>query len=263
MNTDKLVPIDFSRNITRAVTGDVVWNNYMKIEFSLTEDSAAKANSGGADGVFFVVSFADRPNTGNQPVGDDVVVSVKWDDGEYQPYRLATSFSWIFTRHGPNAESWKPNHAAMLKQWQASQLTEEAKRMDNIARNGNDGDHYDKPTFTQAQCDAGEFPAVGSRVMYLAGTGIKKENGTFTKGYWDETTIIAHHNDMTWLDTHGIQSDITIKPIQTAEQKAIDNMCYAMEMQNGSPKSVYKRYSAPVIEAIKAGKVHGIKWVGE
>jgi hypothetical protein len=90
-----------------------------------------------------------------------------------------------------------------------------------------------KPTFTQAQADAGEQAAIGSRVMYLAGTGIKKEDGTFTKGYWDETTIIARHNDMTWLDTHGIQSDIEIKPIQTAEEKLMTALWDTIEQNDG------------------------------
>lgn len=141
MNKDKLIPIDFSRNITPPVAGDTMWNDYLKVEFDLTESAASLLSDDGNDPALFVVSFADRPNTGKQPVGDDVVVDA-WHESNCYTER-AGDLTWLIDEGLPLAK-WKPNHDAMLKQWQAEQLTEEAKRMDNIAMNGNDGDHYEE-----------------------------------------------------------------------------------------------------------------------
>jgi hypothetical protein len=277
MDIKKMIPIDFSRKITPFVMGDKLLNAGTGRHFEIDDKgqlSAFNKYDKEDKGVYFVSSFADRPNTGTQPVGDDVVVDVKFNNKYHED--TATSYRWALGIVGScDIFCWKPNHAAMLKQWQAEQLEEahdialqadvivsklkensaiktlkqlnysyccgeywkppigkkpdfshiekahyvalQVEAMDNAPRIVERRNR--KPTFTQAQADAGEFPAVGSRVMYLAGTGIKKDDGTFTKGYWDETTIIAHHNDMTWLDSHGIQSDIDIKPIQTDEDR--------------------------------------------
>jgi hypothetical protein len=121
MNIKNLIPIDFSRNITRAVSGDVIWNNYMKLEFILTEDSAALANSGDADGVFYVVSFADRPNIGKQPVASGGFIKAYYD-GDWHS-EVSDLCDWDVDESDSKyvITKWKPNHASTLKQWQAEQ----------------------------------------------------------------------------------------------------------------------------------------------
>ncbi len=135
MSTEKMIPIDFSRNITPFIIGDKFYSSsdgiefYAKTEFDL---EVLNDNSGIKRPHLFVVSFADRPNTGTQPVGDDVVVDFFMTDGDERT-ELANSFPW---QRKPKSgfyiiKTWKPNHAAMLANYQQSQLAEEAKRMDN------------------------------------------------------------------------------------------------------------------------------------
>jgi hypothetical protein len=117
MNTKELIPIDFSRNITPVVPRDVIYSKLSGNEFIANDADAARFNNDEFDPKFyFVVSFADRPNTGTQPVGDDVVVDMNClCDPE-----KAKSISW--SSEYQRDDSWKPNKDAMLKQWQTEQL---------------------------------------------------------------------------------------------------------------------------------------------
>ena len=157
MNTDKLVPIDFSRKITPFVAGDIVSHPDNK-EFTLDSGGANKVNEGLFDD-YFIVSYADRPNTGKQPVGDDVVVDMGFGDSdpaeetgracEYEFGPLTAEEDKIYT--------WKPNHAYVLKQYQESLLAEEAELMDDIAMNG--GEHYEQAHHVALQTEAlGDAP---------------------------------------------------------------------------------------------------------
>lgn len=264
MSTDKLIPISYVKKFTPLIVGDVLYNSEAGLEYTINGNDGQLENCND-DNRFndrmLIVSFADRPNTGKQPVGDDVMIDADFD---YLCENIpASSVSWEDSGGTVGVgETWKPNHAAMLKQYQAERAKGEMSEFYGML--GVDGaasykstcePQPETPTFTQAMDDAGESPPVGSE---------------FEEAATDNTMVArASFGDYVWatIKNSGFKpktlSIAEIKPIQTAEDKAVDAMCYAMEMQNGSPKSVYKRYSAPVIDAIKAGKVHGVKWVGK
>ena len=72
------------------------------------------------------ISFADRPNTGTQPVGDDVVVDVVYDGGTKHTVK-AKDPGWLTeeTENTAATTSWKPNHAAMLADYKKTQEPKE------------------------------------------------------------------------------------------------------------------------------------------
>jgi len=155
MDTKTMIPIDFSRKITPFVLGDILYSESIDESFEIDEEDQAAAFNLKYTGVtihdndYFVVSFADRPNTGTQPVGDDVMINVDFDHlCENIP---ASSVFWEGEGGAIGVgETWKPNKESMLKQYQAEQLEQEAKRMDNITMNGNDGEHYEKANIEKA-----------------------------------------------------------------------------------------------------------------
>jgi len=126
MNKDEMLPISYVKKITPLVAGDG-W-----------ADSSGRSgiiNSGNIGGFndddccrskCFITSFADRPNTGKHPVGDDVVVDCILRNGKppaENDNRIARGFNWgIKTEFSSDVISWKPNKDAMLKQYQAEQL---------------------------------------------------------------------------------------------------------------------------------------------
>lgn len=144
MDISKLIPIDFSRNITPFVIGDEIYNKSFNLKFKIhgRDGQLESCNTPASDdNNFFVVSYADRQNTGTQPVGGDVFVDADWGSGNENKEIKASALIWEIDSNS-NIETWKPNHEAMLEQWQTKQLVEESERMNNIAMNGNDGDHY-------------------------------------------------------------------------------------------------------------------------
>jgi len=160
MDIKKLIPIDFSRNITPFVVGDVYWNNFLEFELTMDQQEADEFNNadpGSEFNTYFIVSFAGRPNTGKQPVGDDVIVDILFEDTDTHTL-TSNNVNWfirgVLDECGFLIKSWKPNLAAMLKQYQAEQLAEEAKRMDNITMNGNDGEHYEQDHHIALQVEA-------------------------------------------------------------------------------------------------------------
>ncbi len=158
MDITKLVPIDFSRKITPFIAGDFIFNSRARHQFNLSDTlQISKFNSGEFENpenlgdVFYVISYADRSNTGKQPVSDDVVVdrvleSTDDDDANVKTCKAKSEWctDWELKHEEANIKTWKPNHAAMLKQHQESLLAEEAERMNNVARNGNCGEHYNE-----------------------------------------------------------------------------------------------------------------------
>lgn len=117
---NNMIHIDFSRNITPFVMGDKLYNAEAKRHFVIDDKDqlAAFNNHNEKDkDKYFVVSFAERPNTGKQPVGDDIMVNIKNEPTAYR------ADSPLIVWESPEFDaSWKPNHSAMLKQWQAGQL---------------------------------------------------------------------------------------------------------------------------------------------
>ncbi len=144
MNTDKLVPLDFSRKITPFVLDDKLFNTRTGNPFIIDcplQLAAFNTFDNTDEGVYFVVSYADRPNTGKQPVDDDVTLDVYYK-GKWHA-RRAGHCAWGIDGDSSDISKWKPNHYAALNRYQASIADKEDERMNNIARNGNDGDHYD------------------------------------------------------------------------------------------------------------------------
>lgn len=74
-----------------------------------------------------------------------------------------------------------------------------------------------KTVFTREAQKAGGLPPIGAKYLYLAGAGIKKPEGGFTSGYWDETFNIAYYDDLVWIKSHGVQE------LESHKFKAIDN----------------------------------------
>lgn len=199
----------------------------------------------------FIKSFADRPNTGKQPVGDDVFIT----------YKLVGIAPWVHPEQAKDIDWskkiinsydmtwWKPNHAAMLKQWQAEQLTEEAKRMDNITMNGNDGDHYEQAIFTQSMKDSGSRLTIG--MHYLDDSGDRCEYVGISA-----SSIIGRYVDMNNVrsDHLSISDGDDIKPIQTAEDKAIWQFDRVLTCRMDASQ---------IVKSIKDGMIRGVKWVGE
>jgi hypothetical protein len=257
MDIKKLVPIDFSRNITPPAAGDWIWNDYLKVQFLLTESAASLISGGDENPALYVVSFADRPNTGTQPVGDDVVVDTYWDDGDDRECcQSANGHEWSLSdpTFDEHIAHWKPNHAAMLKQWQAEQLlpqpvgdgihddTESLQAHLDAGRGipqgskGNSfvtskpldvsglGDEpsaafpFDKPTFTQSMKDSGSRLTIG--MHYLDDSGDRCEYVGISS-----SSIIGRYVDMNNVrsDHLSISDGDLIKPIQTAEERLTSN----------------------------------------
>ena len=121
MNTSSMIPISYVKSITPLVMGDVV----------MTKGGAiVTINSGGedwnetdkADDLWWLKSFADRPNTGKQPVGDDLFVDVVTGVNNPRPAD-ASDFQYWWT--DGTIKTWKPNHAAMLADYKKTQEPKE------------------------------------------------------------------------------------------------------------------------------------------
>lgn len=136
MNTDNLIPISFVKNFTPLFVGDEIYNSKEPITFVIDGggEQVLNLNEYIPEGVFFLKSFADRPNTGKQPVGDDVVVDTSWLS---QPAH-ASGAGWELDPELSCNETWKPNHAAMLKQYQAEQALQSLKEGDVITASSRD-----------------------------------------------------------------------------------------------------------------------------
>jgi hypothetical protein len=298
MNTKEMLPISYVKKFTPLVEGDVLFYNDGGYEFTLNNDKqVALYNDKDADKYYSLFSFAGRPNTGTQPVGDDVEVDRNWNPH----YSMkAKDVNWVIGSaslrgQGVTDETWKPNHAAMLKQWQAEQAkgatwnvkeshvphgcvpsdlempdpsvneSSDGSRIGNIGNilhnmscsmvGENEQNEFggyasfcwelgvklkertsavraEPPTFTQAQCDAGELPAVGAECIF-SWTDCELLNGL---EIGDTIKVIAHFdNNGTKIavfthecdDSNGQGEGVFVcmggprafKPIQTAEEK--------------------------------------------
>lgn len=110
MNTDKLIPIDFSRNITPPIYGDHVWDEVRKYDFHISEENLTKICGRESNNNLYVISFASRPNTGTQPVADDISTDALFD-GKWLDGIKANMYGWHLDE---GITKWKLNHAALL-----------------------------------------------------------------------------------------------------------------------------------------------------
>ena len=105
--------------------------------------------------------------------------------------------------------------------------------------------------FTQAMADNGELPVVGMECCY----------SSLNRIVWNKCTIIAYYDGFVWTSDNGIRqlSLTAFKPIDTRtdKEKAIDNLMFFGDQGQDSDGANFN------LEAIIAGKIHGVKWVGE
>ena len=121
VNTDNSIPISYVKKFTPLVVGDGWENSITDSVGFISEDDVSWFNRFNSEGLC-IKSFVDRPNTGTQPVGDDVVVNIihsNYSPGLYKD--KSSNWIWGINPRGPSIKSWKPNHAAMLKQYQSEQ----------------------------------------------------------------------------------------------------------------------------------------------
>ena len=125
MDITKLVPIDFSRKITPPVIGDKIYNSQTDTTFIIDgEDSQVEnlkyKHKSFDTSHFYVICYADRPNTGKQPVGDDVVVDCVY--GSESGTDVVSEFFWgdDGDKSTSDLTTWKTNHAYMVKAYQES-----------------------------------------------------------------------------------------------------------------------------------------------
>jgi len=154
---DFLIPISYVKKFTPLVVGDTLLGvarseDKFSHQFNISAGMVEEFNNGHLHGDYFVVAFADRPNIGKQPVSDDVVVDASHEVNNYTA--LASHLIWIIDgNNGP--VSWKPNRAAMLKQYQAStkSLANSLPYPLNKVK-VNDDDHYEQAHHITLQIEA-------------------------------------------------------------------------------------------------------------
>ena len=122
-----------------------------------------------------------------------------------------------------------------------------------------------KPVFTQAMADNGELPQVGMEFL------IKNKNATESwaqpdfhpakmKAIGDELFIIESLPECNGLkESVGTINDYLFKPIDTRtdKEKAVD------DIRKITQPDKLTEVEWDIVVAIKSGKIHGAKWVGE
>jgi len=103
-----------------------------------------------------------------------------------------------------------------------------------------------KPVYTQAMCDAGELPPVGSEFMHkgekVECISTSDEEGGVVTFLNDARNIECCWNNDTWVRAIDTRTD---------EQKCVDNMMYAYRKGESM---------ADVLSEIKKGYIHGVTW---
>jgi len=266
----KKIPVGWlkEKGIKLAV-GDVVIGSLCggDEEYILDETGVKALNKPNQFDGYYLISFADRPNTGKQPVGGDVMVNI---ENEAIAYRADSPL--IVWESLEFDTSWKPNFDALRELYEKE--TAMQKSADEIEK-GNKvvimDLHTPKPAFTKAMSDADMMPSVDTVCVMApsrdAGHGrcgfiatpehvglIVKIEHVFTSRTGIE--LAAWTTDDGKLKG-GVCSAIAFDAIQTDEEKAIDNLSASIFMNESS------NIPSDILTAIKAGKIHGVKWVGE
>lgn len=260
MNIKTLVPIDFSRKITPFINGDIIYNSSLDKIFEI-DGLHQKKSDFNNDSIalcdhMFVVSYADRPNTGKQPVADDVIVDYTCVSGAGGTI-ICQDLVCDITDSCGDTKSWKPNHAAMVEAYQLEEAKHD-ERMNNIVHNESDGEHYkaiaaittleglgwvhdggekwelgsskkkemedmvksifEKPIFTKAMHDAGELPMVGMIANYGVHSNVEILKIRYNGSFDVAAYMITKGEDQFNVKWCALDD---IKPIQTDEDKLI------------------------------------------
>lgn len=185
----------------------------------------AHANVGDEEFDLFRISdFAWRTNTGVKP---EFVGEVELMDGNHNTgVKHSSKVNWEKHPQAGDASicQWRPHLPAAIQ----TETPEEKEAFEAINKSPYDvGAHVSdasKPVYTQAMCDAGEFPPVGVDCQY--------ETTFFSMDKYNNGTCrpIAYFNGKVWIDIDGGQesvinlNSIKFKPIKTEREKAIDEM---------------------------------------
>jgi hypothetical protein len=130
MNKENLIPISYVKKFTPLAVGDELYNDFTKSSWKIAANNCKAFNS--IDNSYlYLVSFADRPNTGKQPVDDDVILSGKFKIGSFTDIQ-ANYFNWNLKSQDAIL-SWKPSYDYMLEQYQSEQGANEMYTKQNTA----------------------------------------------------------------------------------------------------------------------------------
>lgn len=148
--------------------------------------------------------FAPRPNTGEQPVGDDVWVDVEFSNGSQH--------------FGVTIQNWTIGGAVYVISWKPCMkwLTEQSnfKTEEEIQAMG-------KPVFTKEMADANIKPLAGMEVIVI---NCGNNNGEALVKFCSDDYLIVDHPSDCGSEQHYHMSSVEIKPIPTERDKAIADM---------------------------------------
>jgi len=225
----------------------------------------------------FIVSFADRENTGEQPVADWVPVIATYKNGRESDGLNAYGHGWPVGDGYNYLEKWKPNIKALYEIYLAEQKVwlNERNGVNGLGKKLIDGERkldmfinrdppplkIKKPIYTKEMKEAGENPVVGMISNIIIDSDSKD------RVHHDEAVITYIGDGILCFKTkvfgeiafiENCCSRVIHKPIETKTDKelAIDTAVSAMSclMLDGlSPKGLLK--------TIINGDIPGVKWV--
>lgn len=179
----------------------------------------------------FVRELAPRQNTGVQPVGDDVVVDLKFKDGHSELECKAACYAWNVNRDYGFSEiiSWKP-----CMKW----LTEQSniKTEEEIQEMG-------KVVFTQEMADANIKPLAGMEVIVI---NCGNNNGEALVKFCSDDYLIVDHPSDCGSEQYYHMSSVEIKPIPTARDKAINMIAHEIDINHGM---TFRQIAAVIYDA--------------
>lgn len=184
-------------------------------------------------------------------------VITSYNDGSATNSDNACEFHW----GNPSAIiSWKPTFSLLYKiyTFELAGKTAEQQCGPDVHPSGKKPACYaqadDKKVFNQAMADAGELPCIGSECeMYL-----NDDEGwvnIFVVGLSSSGSLVVEENNgRLWTNF-----SCKYRPIDTRsdEEKAVDDLAGAVGLSRNNS------FIICAVKAIKYGKIHGVKWVGE
>jgi len=154
----------------------------------------------------------------NQPVADDVVVdAVLVRDNHVK--QIAAIFIWTLEFFS-SIKTWKPNHSAMLSDYKKTQEPDHEKGNQVVITDLHTPN--DKPVFTQAMADAGEWPPVGCECEYHFKSNTADEWIKVTVDYISKMYFIFTRQDGEQYHQYTEHMEFRISDTRTDEEKLRD-----------------------------------------